>query len=116
MAIPFSTSLITIVRSTLSATADPYDPPSTYPNPESVVVAVGIRAVVAPPSASVALTIGDRVVYTSRLICDPVDLREGDLVTENYGRIWEALGPSPWGAFALSGTQATLRLVQGYAQ
>lgn len=113
MAIPFNTTLISIVRSTLPVLEDPYDSPSLYPSPESTVIATGIRAVVSVPTANIALSIGDRVVYTSKLTCDPCDLEESDLVTESSGRIWVALGPTPFGAFAISGMQCQLRLVQG---
>jgi hypothetical protein len=116
MAIPFGTTLISIVRSVLSDIADPYGEDTPYPTPSTFVVATGIRAVVGVPSANPILTIGDRIVYTSKLICDPCDLQESDLVTESSGRIWLALGPTPFGAFAISGQQAILRQVEGYAQ
>lgn len=116
MGIPFNTSSIAIVRGLLSPTADPYDPPADYPNPSSYVVATGVRAVVGVPTPNVTLTIGDRIVYTSKLVCDPCDLQESDLVTLSDGRIFVALGPTPFGAFVISGTQATLRLVSGLAQ
>jgi hypothetical protein len=113
MAIPMNTNRITILRSLLSPTEDPYDPPSDYPNPLTVVIATNVRAVVGVPTANPILTVGDRVVYTSKLTCDPVDLEEEDLVTDHYGRIWVALGPTPFGAFGITGVQATLRLVEG---
>jgi hypothetical protein len=113
MAIPFATTAITIIRSTLSVTADPYDSPAQYPNPDSTVIVTGIRAVVSVPTADTILTIGDRVVYTSKLTCDPCDLQEADLVTESSGRIWKCLGPTPFGAFFISGMEAELRLVEG---
>lgn len=116
MPLPFSTSTITIVRSLFPTTEDPYDPPSSYPNPSTFVVAVGVPAVVGVPTINPTLTIGERVVYTSRLNCEPCDLQEGDFVTESYGRIFVALGPTPFGAFFISGMQATLRLVQSFAQ
>ena len=116
MPIPFATTAITIVRSALPLTEDPYDPPADYPNPDSTLIVTGIRAVVSVPTANTILTIGDRIVYTSKLTCDPCDLREADLVTESSGRIWVCLGPTPFGAFAISGMQAQLRLVQGLAQ
>lgn len=115
MPIPFATTTISIVRSNLPVMEDPYDDPSAYPIPPTSPVASGIRAVVKPPTTNVNLTIGDRVVLESNLICDPCDLREGDYVTEAGGRIWVALGPSPWGAFFLNGMQATLRIVQSFA-
>lgn len=87
-----------------------------YPTPNTIVVAAGIRAVVRVPTANVILTIGERVVYTSQLTCDPCDLREADIVTESSGRIWECLGPTPFGAFFVSGMQCQLRLVQSFAQ
>jgi hypothetical protein len=37
-------------------------------------------------------------------------------VTESSGRIWTALGPTPFGAFFISGMQCQLRLVEGLAQ
>lgn len=116
MGIPFATTTISIVRDNLAGLQDPYDDPSQYPIPATSTVASGIRAVIKPPTANVNLTIGDRVVLESQLICDPCDLREGDYVTEASGRIWLALGPSPWGAFFLSGMQATLRIVQSFAE
>ena len=116
MPIPFHTTLITIVRSTLDVAADPYEDPSLYPTPDSKVIAVGIRAVVSVPTANVALSIGPRVVYTSKLTCDPCDLREDDFVTESSGRIWQVLGPTPFGAFAISGMECQLRLVESLAQ
>lgn len=116
--IPFNTTLITIVRSLLPVTEDPYDPVTTpgYPNPTSSVIVTGIRAVVSVPTANTILTIGDRIVYTSKLTCDPCDLREADLVTESSGRIWTCLGPTPFGAFFISGMEAQLRLVEGLSQ
>jgi hypothetical protein len=116
MALPFATSTITIIRSRLPDDEDPYDPPADWPDPNSQVVASGIRAVVGVPSVNPILTIGDRLVYTSRLQADPCDIQEGDTVIDNYGRMWEALGPTPFGAFMISGMQATLRLVEGLAQ
>lgn len=116
MPIPLSTTLISIVRSTLPDLQDPYDGPQAYPDPSTTVIATGIRAVVGVPTANAILTIGDRVVYTSKLTCDPCDLKESDIVTESSGRIWVALGPTPFGAFSISGMQATLRLVEGLAQ
>ena len=121
--IPFATTTISIIRSTLSVTEDPYDPPWTmggtdpmYPNPGSSVIVSGIRAVVSVPTANTILTIGDRIVYTSKLTCDPCDLQEADLVTESSGRIWTCLGPTPFGAFFISGMEAQLRLVEGLSQ
>ena len=114
--IPFATSHITISRSTISDLDDPYDPVSVFPPTTTVTVANGIRAVIAPPTVNENLTIGERQVYEARLICDTCDLRESDTVTDSYGRQWVALGPSPWGAFFLSGMQATLRLTESFAQ
>ena len=118
--LPFFTSQISITRTRLSEVADPYDPPSDYPTPESQLVATNIRAVIAPPVANENLSIGGRIVYDARLNCEPCDIRDGDTVTEltglGKGRVWTVLGPTPFEAFFLSGMQATLRLVESFAQ
>lgn len=116
MPIPFFTSTITITRSRLGDLQDPYDPPSDQPTPTTKVVATGVKSVIKPPAANPNLSIGDRVVYDANLICEECDIREGDRVLDSYGRTWDVLGPSPWGAFFLSGMQATLRLVESFAE
>lgn len=115
MSIPFSTTLLTIVRSTHAPTEDPYDPISSYPNPDSAVVVTGVRAVITVPSASNNRVAGERIVYSSKLTSDPCDLRPFDLVTESSGLIWECLWSKPFGAFGISGMEAQLRLVVGFA-
>jgi hypothetical protein len=114
--LPFATNTIKIIRSQLGDLQDPYDPPEDYPVPAGKVIATGVRCVIAPPSVNPTLTIGDRLVYTAKLQADPCDIQEGDTIIEANGTVWEALGPFPFQAFFISGTQATLRLVQGLAQ
>lgn len=112
--IPFNTTLVTIVRSTLSDTQDPYDAPSDYPAPASEVVATGIRAVVTVPGGNTALIAGQRVTFDTQLTTDPCDMQAGDYVTESSGTIWECLNATPFGAFAISGVKASLRRVTGF--
>lgn len=116
MAIPFGTTHLVIVRSTFPLDEDGYDPPADHLSPDSVVVQTGIRAVVTVPTANTVLTIGQRIVYTSKLTADPCDLRPGDLVTESSGLIWTCLWSKAFGAFGISGIEAQLQLVVGLAQ
>lgn len=115
MPIPFSTTMISIVRSTMPDTQDKYDPPSDITNPATKVVVANVRAVVTVPSGSTNLIAGQRVSYNTTLTCDPCDLQEGDIVTESTGLMWVCLSANPFNAFALSGVKAALRRVTGFA-
>jgi hypothetical protein len=108
--IPLATSTITVQRVASTVGQDGYDPDQPGPS----TVASGVRAVVTPPSASVALSGGDRVVYTGQLTCDPVDLRADDTVTDSTsGLTWMVLWAQPVNAVGLTFVRAQLRLVQG---
>jgi hypothetical protein len=114
VSIPFSTSTISITRSSLSPTEDPYDPTT---EPADTTVVSGLRAVVGVPSANPVLTIGDRIVYTTKLTCDPCDLEADDIVTDSVsGLTWVCLWAKAFEAFGLSGMEAQLRLTSGLAQ
>jgi hypothetical protein len=113
MAIPLSTTLVTITRPTFPSTSpspDPYD--ST---PTLTVIASGVRATIAPPtSATVRLVGGDRDVYNSKLICDPTPVAVDDTVTDTVtGNVWTVLWVQASPQLGLSHTIAGIRLVTG---
>ena len=108
--IPLATTTITVSR--VEATdVDPYD--AAQPSPTTI--ASGVRAVVGTPSASVALSSGDKVVYAASLRCDPVDVQPGDTVTDSTGTAWTVLWAREVNAVGLDFMEGQLRLVQGNA-
>lgn len=115
MAIPFNTTYITIIRSTIPPQQDKYDPIDLLPNPATKLVITGIRAVVTVPSMSTNLIAGQKVDFNTTLTCDPCDLRSGDIVTESAGYIWTVLSAEPFAAFFISGMKASMRRVTGFA-
>lgn len=117
MGIPFSTSSLTIKRPTLSATQDPYDPPSEYPEPPSTTIAEGVPAVITVPGAQTALVAGQRVTFDTQVTLDPCDLQAGDTLTDpTSGFVWEVLSATPFAAFSISGVKASVRRVTGFSQ
>lgn len=110
MSIPFSNTTVTITRVPQTDMTDGYDPDPPGP----ARVAEKVRAVVSLPSANPVLVGGDRITYSSRLTCDPVDLQANDLVTDDTeGTSWVCLWARQSGGFGLDHTVAALRLVTG---
>lgn len=104
------TTTVTITRVSEPVDYDEYDA-----NPSSsALVAEGVRAVVSLPSANVALVGGDRITYSTRLTCDPVDLQAQDLVTDDIeGTSWVCLWARQSIGLGLDHTVASLREVTG---
>ena len=113
--IPLATSAITVARRTgLAANTDPADP-ADYSSPEFTTVSTGVRAVLSAPTANPNLIAGDRITYSSRLICDPTDLQANDVVTDDVtGTEWVVLWARPITAVGLDHTEAQLRMVTGF--
>lgn len=108
--IPLATNTVTVTR-VVETDVDPYD--ADQPSPTTIVS--GVRAVVSPPSVNVALSGGDKVVYTANLRCDPCDLQAADTVTDNTGTAWFVLWAKEINALGFDFMLAQLRLVQGDA-
>lgn len=83
MAIPFSTTTITVERSDQDGTKDAYDGVGY-----STVIS-GVRAVIGSPSGAETNVGGSSEDVSARLNCDPIDLRHDDRVTdEQTGETW----------------------------
>lgn len=113
MTIPLATTHVTVTRSLLDGDTDQYDP-DEYPDPDTAVIATGVRAVISPPTASTNLVAGQRVSFGAKLICDPTDLQASDTVTEDNGTVWTVLWARPIKAVGLDHTEAGLRMVTGF--
>lgn len=108
--IPIATSAITITRVEIDPTIDPTKAGDITPT----TIATGVRAVIDTPSASVALSFGDRIVYTARLTCDPCDLQQNDTVIDTVGDTeWRVLWTRLKAGLGLDHRVAQLRLVTG---
>lgn len=106
--IPLAPNRISVTRTTFLGNLDPYDS-----SPVTGAVASNVRAVVGTPAANAALSGGDRVVYTARLVCDPIPIEVGDQVTDEQGRAWTALWVAQFAELGTAHTLCELRLVQG---
>ena len=107
--IPLATTTITVTREEGIVDVDPYDPNPPAPT----TVAAGIRAAISAPTANVALSGGDRVVYTASLRCDPCDITNDDVLTDGTGTVWSVLWARRETAAGLDFILGQLRLVQG---
>lgn len=108
--IPLATTTVTVAREESGLDVDPYD--AAQPAPTTITT--GVRAVVGAPSANVALSGGDRVVYTSTLRADPCDLQADDTVTDaTTGLVWVVLWARRVTAVGQDMMTAQLRLVTG---
>lgn len=112
MAVPFSNTLVTITRNVFagSPTPDPLD--ST---PVVTVIASGVRATVNPPvTATEKLVHGDRVVYKSKLTCDPTAVLVADIVADAItGITWAVTWVTQVKGLGMDHTLAGLRMVSG---
>lgn len=110
MSIPLATTTVTITRSSVPADTDGYDPNPAGP----ALVKEGVPAVVSLPGGAPVLVGGDRIVYNTRLTCDPVDLQANDLVTDDIeGTTWVCLWARQSIGLGLDHTVASLREVTG---
>jgi hypothetical protein len=113
--IPLANTTITIRRRNLTAIEDPADP-AEYPAVEWATIAIGVRAVIAPPTANTQLIAGDRVAYGSTLRSDPCDMKPEDhLIDAKDGTEWTVLWCREFDAIGLNHMEAQLRMVTGYA-
>lgn len=108
MPIPLATSSITVTRVEEAANTDPYD---TNP-PSPTTTAAGVRAVISPPSASVALSSANQVVSAARLTCDPCDIAAGDTIQDSAGLAWVVLWARRVTAVGLDFMEGQLRMVE----
>jgi hypothetical protein len=112
MAIPLAMTTITVTRASAigSPTPDPLD--ST---PSITTIATGVRASIDPPTtATVRLAGGDRVVYKSKLLCDPTPIAVADTVIDAVtGNVWTVDWVQPSPQLGLDHTIAGVRLVTG---
>lgn len=107
--IPLATTSISVVRTQTDPNADPYDGDQT-----PVDVASNVRAIINMGGGSVRLVGGQRVVTPAQLVCDPIDLRPGDTVTDDQtGQSWTTLGVSSYPQLGLSHLTAQLRITEG---
>lgn len=116
MALPLSNTTITVSRPASDATAgdwvDGYDA-----NPPALAeVQSGVAAMIPPPSASARLAGGDRVVYNATMQCDPCDLQNADIVTDDAsGNQWTVLWVTPVAGFlGFDHLTVGLRMVEGF--
>lgn len=112
MAVPLATTTVTVTRNQLPAAPndDPYD--ST---PTVTTIATAVRATIDPPTeATVRLNGGDRVVYNSKLLCDPVLMAVGDFVADAAtGLTWVVMAFQQVNGLGLNHTFANIRLTTG---
>lgn len=109
MTIPLATSTINVTRVEAAANTDPYDPGQPAPT----TTATAVRAVISPPSANVALSGGNKVVYAAKITCDPCDLQAGDQVADSTGITWICLWARRVTAVGLDFLEGQLRMVEG---
>ena len=90
MAIPFSTTTITVLRVSADPDRDPYDP-----EPEPSTVASGVRAHISTQAGEETVAGGSQQVTNHRLSCDPFtgglhhkDRIEDDTSGEVYDVVW----------------------------
>lgn len=107
--IPLATTTISVERVEAAVDVDGYD--DNLPGPTTVIS--GVRAVIGAPSANVALSGGDRVVYSATLRCDPCDLQADDTVTDETGTTWVVLWARRVTALGLDFIDGALRLTTG---
>lgn len=116
VAIPLATTTITVIRREMTDMEDLYDP-ADYPSPEWTTIVAGVRAVISPPTANPQLTAGTRLTWSASLRSDPCDLQENDhLIDANDGTEWTVLWAREFDAIGLNHMEASLRMVQGFAQ
>lgn len=113
MAIPLATTTVTVTRvpETPPDGNDPYDPDDPNP-PAATTVAIGVRATIAAPTANVALSGGDKVVYSAGFVTDPADIGPDDRLADADGTTWTVLWARPAPGF-LPHIQGQARLVVG---
>lgn len=107
--IPLATTTITVDRVESAVDVDGYDANPPAPTP----TAAGVRAVITPPTANVALSGGDRVVYTAQLRSDPCDIQADDTLTDESGTTWQVLWARRVTALGQDMMTGQLRLVTG---
>lgn len=111
MAIPLATTTITVTRSLLDATADPYDAVTATPTD----VAENVRAVIGSPSGFDSQRgQSHQEDVTHRLNSDPVALQPGDMIVDDvtgdeYTVVWARTRV----ALGVDHTVADLRQVTG---
>jgi hypothetical protein len=109
--IPVATTRVTIQRRQTKNDVD-VDGYEADPPPLNTV-AEKIRAVIPGPSASVTLSGGDRVVYSSKLLTDVCDLQAADTLTESDGTQWVVLWARHQKGLGLEHMVGEVRLVTG---
>lgn len=116
--IPLATTSITAQRWALAVSTDPDNPTDPYDATAETETtpAKCVRATISQPSASVALSGGTETVFSATLACDPCDLQQDDLITDNSdGTIWRVLWTRDYGTFGLGHMTAQLRMISGAA-
>lgn len=110
--IPIASHRISVSRVNYATDEDGYD--SAAPSP--LVVAVGIRASIDTPTASIVLSGGDRAVYKAKFFCDPVaNLQQEDTIIDDTGTSWVLCWARRVVALGMDYVEGELRLVVGTA-
>jgi hypothetical protein len=114
MAIPLALLTLTVQRTVPTVGDDGiYDPYDPQTSPSTTTVAIGVRATIGQPSANVALSGGDRVVYSATFDSDPCPMLPGDLITDSTGTTWTCLFARTVRGLGLDHTAGELRMEVG---
>lgn len=111
MAIPISTTTISVLRRSVDPNRDPADA-----QPDEVATSTGIAAHISSPSGVESEAGGTQTLMAFRLSADPCDLQHTDRVLDEVtGQIYEVLWSAVFDALELEHVEAGLRQVLGTA-